>query len=74
MSSTFGMVGFTYQASAYHPECLPEGVDTTDEEVGVVFEWQEDAYHLTCDCCFQPLLEGDDDDEQEEEDEDASIY
>lgn len=53
------IAGYTYNAEAYHPDCLPEGINPDGEEVGVVFTWEDAACELTCDVCFDPLLECD---------------
>jgi hypothetical protein len=59
-------VGYTYNAAAYHPECLPKGVDPDGEEVGAIFQWDEAACELVCDVCFEPLLEGESNQQEDE--------
>jgi hypothetical protein len=61
-------VGYTYDAAAYHPSCLPIGVDPDSEEVGAVFAWEDAAFELVCDVCFEPLLESESNPQQEDGD------
>jgi len=61
------IVGYTYDGAAYHPECLPDGIDRNNiDVVGAVFSWSEEACRYSCDVCLVPLLECDSDDEEEE--------
>ena len=54
------IVGYIYERAAYHPECLPEGIDPSGEEVRPVAEWDEDDIEaLTCDACLTPLVDDD---------------
>ena len=45
------VVGYTYEASFYCVDCLPDGVDPDGEDVGAVFADSEWDYYPACDSC-----------------------
>src|SRR5690348_1853963 len=50
------IVGYVADSAIYHPECLPGGIDPNGEGVGVICNWEDDAFS-TCDVCHEPLIE-----------------